>query len=68
MVLGLKEELLSNKKHQVKVRCCIGATVEDICLTIDVKYVYMIQVKPILKRKLDYVVFHMWTNNTKNMT
>ena len=22
MVLGLKEELLSNKKHQVKVRCC----------------------------------------------
>ena len=30
VVSGLKQELLSNKKHQVKVRCCRGATVEDM--------------------------------------
>ena len=58
MVSGLKEELLSNKKHQVKVKCCRGATVEDM-------YDY---VKPILKRKPDYVVLHVGTNNTKDMT
>ena len=58
MVSGLKEELLSNKKHQVKVRCCRGATVED---TFD-------YVKPILKRKPDYVVLHVGANNAKDMT
>ena len=58
MVSGLKEELLSNKKHQVKVRCCRGATVEDM-------FDY---VKPILKRKPDYVVLHVGTNNAKDMT
>ena len=58
MVLGLKEELLSNKKHQVKVRCCTGATVEDM-------FDY---VKPILKRKPGYVVLQVGTNNAKNMT
>ena len=31
MVSGLKEELLSSKNLQVKVRCCRGATVEDMC-------------------------------------
>ena len=40
-VSGLKEELLPNKKHQVKIRCCKGATVEDM-------FDY---VKPILKWK-----------------
>ena len=58
MVSGLKEELLSNKKHQVKVRCCRGATVEDM-------FDY---VKPILKRKADYVISHVGTNNAKGMT
>ena len=58
MVSGLKEELLSNKKHQVIVRCSRGATVEDI-------FDY---VKPILKRKPDYVVLHVGTNNAKDMT
>ena len=57
MVLGLKQEL-PNKKHQVKVRCCRGATVEDM-------FDY---VKPILKRKPDYVVLHVGTNNAKDMT
>ena len=57
MVSGLKEEL-SNKKHQVKVRCCRGATVEDM-------FDY---VKPILKRKPDYVVLHVGTNNAEDMT
>ena len=57
MVSGLKEELLSNKKHQVKVRCCRGATVEDM-------FDY---IKPILKRKPDYVVLHVGTNNAKYM-
>ena len=58
VVSGLKEELLSNKKRQVKVRCCRGATVEDM-------FDY---VKPILKRKPDYVVLHVGTNNAKDMT
>ena len=58
MVSSLKEELLSNKKHQVKVKCCRGATVEDM-------YDY---VKPILKRKPDYVFLHVGTNNTKDLT
>ena len=58
MVSGLKEELSLNKKHQVKVRCCRGATVEDM-------FDY---VKPILKRKPDYVVLHVGTNNAKDMT
>ena len=58
MVSGLKEELLSNKKHQVKVKCCRGATIEDM-------FDY---VKPILKRKPDYVVLHVGTNNAKDMT
>ena len=57
MVSGLKE-LLSNKKHQVKVRCCRGATVEDM-------FDY---VKSILKRKPDYVVLDVGTNNAKDMT
>ena len=30
MVSGLKEELLLNRNDQVKVRCCRGATVEDM--------------------------------------
>ena len=30
MLSGLKEKLLSNKKSKVKVRCCRGATIEDI--------------------------------------
>ena len=58
MVSGLKEELLSNKKHQVKVRCCRDATVEDMFDFI----------KPILKRKPDYVVLHVGTNNAKDMS
>ena len=58
MVSALKEELLWNKKHQVKVRCCRGATVEDM-------FDY---VKPILKRKSDFVVLHVGTNNAKDMT
>ena len=58
MVLSSKEELLSNKKHQVKVRRCRGATVEDM-------FDY---VKPILKRKPDYVVLHVGFNNAKDMT
>ena len=58
MVLAIKEELLSKKKHQVKVRCCRGATVEDI-------FEY---VKPIVKRNHDYVLLHVGTNNTKDMT
>ena len=58
MVAGLKEELLSNKKQQVKVRFCRRATVEDM----------FEHVKPILKRKPDYVVLHVGTNNVKDMT
>ena len=58
MLSGLKEELLSNKKHQVKVRCCRGTTVEDM----------FDQVKPILKQKPDYIVLHVGTNNAKDMT
>ena len=58
MVSSLKEELLSNKKHQVKVSCCRGATVEDM-------FDY---VKPILKRKPDYVVLHVGSNDAKDMT
>ena len=50
MVSDLKEELLPNKKHQVKVRCWRGAKVEDM-------FYY---VKPILKRKPDYVVLHVF--------
>ena len=57
MVSGLKEEL-SNKKHQVKVRCCRGATVEDM-------FDY---IKPFLKQKPNYVILHMGTNNVKDMT
>ena len=53
MVSGLKEELLWNKKHQVKARCCRGATTEDM-------FVY---VKPILKQKPDYVVLHVGTKS-----
>ena len=56
MVSGLKKEFLLNKKHQVKLRRC--ATVEDM-------FDY---VKPILKRKADYVVLHVGTNNAKDMT
>ena len=58
MVSSLKEELLSNKKHQVKVSCCRGATVEDM-------FDY---VKPILIRKPDYVVLHVGSNDAKDMT
>ena len=58
MVSGLKEELGSNKKQQVEVTCCRGATVEDM-------FDY---IKPILKRKPDYVVLHMGTNNAKDMS
>ena len=58
MASGLKDELLSNKKHQVKVRCCRGATIGDM-------FDYF---KPILKRKPDYVVLHLETNNAKGMT
>ena len=58
MVSGLKEELLSNKKHQVKVRCCRGATVENM-----LDYVI-----PIVKQKPGYVVLHVGTNNAKDMT
>ena len=58
MASGLKEELLSNKKHRVKVRCCRGATVQDM-------FDY---VKPILKRKPDYFVLYVGTNNVRDMT
>ena len=58
MVAGLKEELLLSKKQQVKVRFCRRATVEDM----------FEHVKPILKRKPDYVVLHVGTNNVKDMT
>ena len=58
VVSVLKEELLSNKKHQVKVGCCRSVTVEDM-------FDY---VKPILKRKSEYVVLHMGTNNAKDIT
>ena len=56
--IGCKNESLSNKKHQIKVRCCRGATVKDI-------FDY---VKPVLKRKLDFSVLHVGTNNVKDMT
>ena len=55
MVSGLKEELFSNKKHQVKVRCCRSVTVEDM-------FNY---VKPISKT---YVLLHVGTNNAKDVT
>ena len=58
MISGLEEELLLNKKHQVKVRCCRGATVEDM-------FDYA---KLILKRKPDYDILHVGTNNAKDMT
>ena len=58
VVSGLKEELLLNKKHQVKLGCCRGVMVEDM-------FDY---VKPILKRKSEYVVLHVGTNNAKDMT
>ena len=58
MVSGLKEGLLSNKKQQVKARCCRGAVVEDM-------FDYL---KTILKRKPDYVVLHVGTNNAKDIT
>ena len=58
MVSVFKKEFLLNKKHQIKVRCCRGATVEDM-------FDY---VKPILKRKPDYVVLHVGTNNAKDIT
>ena len=58
MVWGLKEDLLSNKKQQVKVRRCRDATVEDM-------FDY---VKPVLKRKPGYVVLHVGTNNPKDMS
>ena len=58
MVSGLKEELLSNKKHQVKVRCCGGATVKDM-------FDY---VKAFSKRKPDYAVLQGGTNKAKDMT
>ena len=58
MVSVFKKEFLLNKKHQVKGRCCRGATVEDM-------FDY---VKPILKRKPDYVVLHVGTNNAKDIT
>ena len=56
--MGLKEELLSNKKQDVKVRCCRVPTVEGM-------FDY---VKPILKRKSNYVILHVGTNNDKDMT
>ena len=58
MISGLEEELLLNKKHQVKVRCCRAATVEDM-------FDYA---KLILKRKPDYDILHVGTNNAKDMT
>ena len=58
VVSGLKEELLLNKIHQAKLGCCRGLTVEDM-------FDY---VKPILKRKSEYVVLHVGTNNAKDMT
>ena len=58
MVSGLKEQLLSNKKHQVKLRYCRGTTVEDMFDCI----------KPILKQKPDYIVLHVGTNNAKDMS
>ena len=58
MVSRLRVNLLSNKKHQAKVSCCRGATVEDV-------FDY---VKPILKQKTYYVVLHVRTNNPKDMT
>ena len=54
----LKEELLLNKNHLVKVRCYRGTTVDYI-------FDY---IKPILKRKPDYVVLHVGNNNAKDMT
>ena len=58
VVSSLIEELLSNKKHQVKGRYCRGAKVEDM-------FDY---VKPILKQKHDYVVLDVGTNNAKDRT
>ena len=49
IISGIKEELLSNAKHQIKVKCYRGATVEDM-------FDY---VNPLLKWKSDYV-FCTW--------
>ena len=58
MVSGIKEELLSNETHEVKVKCCRGATVED----------KFDSVKPVLKRKSNHFVLQVGTNKAKGMT
>ena len=58
MVSSLKEALFSNKKHHVKVRSSRGATVKDM-------FDY---IKGILKQNPDYVVLHVGTNSTKDVS
>ena len=51
-------ELLKTDKHDVKVRFFIGWTTEDM----------EDNIKPILKREPDYIILHVGTNNTTNLT
>ena len=50
---GRKEELLKTDKHNVKVRFYRGGTIEDM----------KDNIKPILKRKPDYIIFYVGTMN-----
>ena len=50
---GRKEELLKTDKHNVKVRFFRGGTIEDM----------KDNIKPILKRKPDYIILYVGTMN-----
>ena len=50
---GRKEELLKTDKHNVKVRLFRGGTIEDM----------KDNIKPILKRKQDYIILYVGTMN-----
>ena len=53
IVSGIIEELLKKNKHNVKVRFFRGGTIEDM----------EDNIKPILKRKPDYIILLVGTNN-----
>ena len=57
---GIRKELLKTDKHKhnVKVRFFKGGTIEDM----------EDNIKPILKRELDYNILHVGTNNATNLT
>ena len=55
---GIREELLKTDKNNVKVKLFVGGTIEDM----------EDNIKPILKRELDYIILHVGTNNTTNLT